>query len=159
LLRRFPLSLIAFAALAIPALAQPERVITIKMIDARTGQMVRTTDFLIQVNHLEALHADWVRQNTSGAGEVTVPPDATEILIRGKYDNNMEIYINCDTEAERKTAHGAEIPDHWYSISQILVSGLVAPDGCKSKEVAKHDFIAKPGEFIFFVRKLNWREQ
>jgi hypothetical protein len=139
--------------------AQAQRTITIRMIDVRTGHPIETTDFLVQVNHEKTEHANWVEQKESdGPIQITVPPDATEIQIRGKYDNSMSIYVNCDTELERKTARGADIPDHWYPLADILAKGLVAPDGCKSKETGKQDYIAKPGEFVFFVRKHNWKE-
>jgi hypothetical protein len=50
--------------------------------------------------------------------------------------------------------------DRWYKISDILTLGVVAPNGCGGKKVAdKLQVIAKPGEFVFFVRKLNAREQ
>jgi hypothetical protein len=36
----------------------------------------------------------------------------------------------------------------------------VAPDGCgTAKQAAKVKATAKPGEFVFFVRKKNWHEE
>jgi hypothetical protein len=138
--------------------AQSSRTITVRMIDSKTGRMVLTSDFLVQINHQETLHADWIHKDNDGAGVLTLPPEATEVMIRGKYDNSMEVYVNCDTEKERKEVHYADVPDHWYPVADILSKGLVAPDGCKSKETAKKDYLAKPGEFIFFVRPHNFRE-
>ena len=144
--------------LAIPLHAQTGKTIILRMIDVKTGRMIATSDFLVEINHKQDLHADWVTQEESGAGKLTLPADATEIQIRGKYDKSMEIYINCDTEKERKAAHYSDVPDHWYPVADILAKGLVAPDECKSKEVGKQDYVAKPGEFIFFVRQQNWHE-
>jgi hypothetical protein len=139
--------------------AQAQRTITIRMIDSANGRQISTTDFLVQINHEKSEHANWVQQKESdGPVEVAVPPEATEIQIRGKYDNSMSLYVNCDTELERKAARGGEVPDHWYSVADILAKGIVAPDACKSKETGKQDYIAKPGEFVFFVRKHNWKE-
>jgi hypothetical protein len=39
-------------------------------------------------------------------------------------------------------------------VPDILKSGVVAPNDC-SKRTAQ----AKPGEFVVFVRRINWREQ
>lgn len=156
---RAVLAPIMIALTCISLHAQAQKIVTIRMIDVRTGHPIETTDFLVQINHEKTEHANWVQQKESdGPIQITVPPDATEIQIRGKYDNSMSIYVNCDTELERKKARGADIADHWYPIADILSKGLVAPDGCKSKETGKQDYIAKPGEFVFFVRKHNWKE-
>ena len=153
------LALIPIALMALPVQAQKGQTILLRMIDAKTGRMIETTDFLVQINHKQDLHADWVsRDDATGEGKLTLPADATEILIRGKYDNSMEIYVNCDTEKERKATHSANVPDHWYPVADILAKGLVASDECKSREVGKHDYVAKPGEYVFFVRQLNWKE-
>ena len=60
----------------------------------------------------------------------------------------MDTYINCDTAKESDRERNV-----WYPISAILESGVVAPNEC-----AKTNFTAKPGEFIFFVRKCDWRD-
>jgi len=42
----------------------------------------------------------------------------------------------------------------------ILSSGVVAPNNCVGKKVPeKLQVIAKPGEFVFFVRPLSSREK
>jgi hypothetical protein len=73
----------------------------------------------------------------------------------------MRLYVNCDSVAGK-----ADPADQWYSISEILASGVVASNGCvkpkdaaKPKEAARITAAAKPGEFVFFVRKENvWEE-
>jgi hypothetical protein len=150
---------IMIALTCIAPQAQAQRIITIRMIDVHTGRPIQTTEFLVQINHEKTEHANWVEQKESdGPIQITVPPEAAEIQLHGKYDNSMSVYVNCDTELERKTARSSDVPEHWYSIADILAKGLVAPDGCKSKETGKQDYLAKPGEFVFFVRKHNWKE-
>jgi hypothetical protein len=60
----------------------------------------------------------------------------------------METYINCDAARESDKER-----DIWYPVSQILETGLVAPNEC-----SKTHYSAKPGEFVFFVRKRGWSE-
>jgi hypothetical protein len=71
------------------------------------------------------------------------------VLIRATYDSAMVTYANCDSAKEKQNP----VP-HWYDVSTILTSGVVAPNGC-----SKMTETAKPGEFVFFVRKENWREK
>jgi hypothetical protein len=61
----------------------------------------------------------------------------------------MDTFINCDTAKESDRER-----DIWYPISDILKSGIVAPNQC-----SKTNYTAKPGEFVFFVRKRDWRDQ
>ena len=45
-------------------------------------------------------------------------------------------------------------------VSGIVESGVVAPNGCAGKKIPDRlQVVAKPGEFVFFVRKLNAKEQ
>jgi len=158
------LAALAIAALSFKAAAQSANSITIRMIDARTGHLISTTDFLVTVDHQQTVHADWVHLKDDGAGEFTVPAGATTLSVHGKYDNSMEIYVNCDTQKKGPIPAVAVTGDEqWYSIADILSTGIVARNGCgfKLKEKEEKDaakFPPKPGEFIFFVRKLNWRE-
>jgi hypothetical protein len=145
--------------------AQAVKTVTLRMIEGRTGRLIATSDFLVQINHQQEQHANWVTQNEDGTGKLTLPPEATEISIHGLYDSSMSIYVNCDGQKgkgileEQGLKETPVSPDHWYSIADILASGIVAPNGCvKKKDAEKQKFTAKPGEFVFFVRKKNWRE-
>jgi hypothetical protein len=146
--------------------AQTSKTITVRMLEGRTGRLIMTTDFLIQINHQQEQHANWVTLNQDGSGKLTLPADATEISVHGKYDSSMSIYINCDMEKgkgileNQGLIESAAAPDRWYPVADILNSGLVASNGCVSKkDAAKQKISAKPGEFVFFVRKKNWREE
>ena len=77
------------------------------------------------------------------------PPVLRFLLFRATYHQSMDIYINCDAGKEKDT-HTL----HWYSISDILNSGVAAPNECyKGKYEDSAHATAKPGEFIFFVRE------
>jgi hypothetical protein len=139
-----------------PLQAQTGNTITLRMMDAKTGKMISTTDFLVQINHQQSVHADWVQLNDDGSGKLTLPPDASLILIHGKYDNSMSIYVNCDSVRKGKIpTMDSQVGDHWYPVADILKSGIVTHNGCGKDSTS---FAPKPGEFVFFVRKLNWRE-
>jgi hypothetical protein len=102
---------------------------------------------MVRINHEETVHANWVVQNEDGTGTLTLPLDASILTIQGTYDSSMEVYLNCDAGAKTETS------DHWYTVSDILATGVVAPNGCGKQKAA-----AKPGEFVFYVRRQNWRE-
>jgi hypothetical protein len=129
--------------------AKKERTIVIRMIDGNTGRPIASSNYLVRINHLETVHADWVKQNEDGTGKLILPQDAAVLAVSATYESTMQVYVNCDAVKEKPIA-----VDHWYEISEIVTSGVAAPNGCSKK---KSD--AGPGEFVFFVRKQNWREQ
>jgi len=142
------------AALCAAFLAQTEhaqtgRTITIRILDSKTAHPVAVTNFLVRVNHQPAIHANWVTLNENRSAKLTVPADATVVSIQATYDSAMQIFVNCDSAQEKQNPQS-----QWYSVSTILTSGVVAPNGCsKMKETPQ------PGEFVFFVRKQNFRER
>ncbi|MGA9673105.1 MAG: hypothetical protein WBQ94_28155 [Terracidiphilus sp.] len=129
--------------------AQTTKTITVRMLDAKTGAPIATSDFLVRVDRKQDQHGNWVQLNDDGSGKVTLPVDATLVTFEAKYNEATDIYVNCDSVRDKP------IPmPHWYAISEILTSGVAAPNGC-----SKHTAVAKPGELVFFVRKRNWQEQ
>lgn len=142
--------LILCAAFLIPAVhAQTARTITIRMLDSKTARPIVPTNFLVRINHQQAIHANWVTQNENRTATVTLPADATVISIQATYDSAMQIFVNCDSMQDKQNPQA-----QWYPISTILASGVVAPNTC-SKMIET----AKPGEFIFFVRRANFHER
>ncbi|MGA8732106.1 MAG: hypothetical protein WB608_25330 [Terracidiphilus sp.] len=134
--------------------AQAAKTITLRLLDGKTGRLLSSTGILVRANHDATAHGDWAKQNEDGTSELKVPQDASVILIHATYENSMEYYINCD--GPKQTDTPAEL---WYPVSQILTTGLVSPNGClKPKAAEKLKVTAKPGEFVLFVRKLNFRE-
>jgi hypothetical protein len=129
--------------------AQTARTITIRMLDSRTGHLIESSNFLIRADRKETLHADWVKENDDGSATLTLPSGVALVSTQATYDSSLNIYINCDSVKDKQPN-----AEHWYDVAQILSSGIVAPNGC-SKKIAT----AKPGEFVFFVRKRNWKEE
>jgi hypothetical protein len=129
--------------------AQTPKTITVRMLDAKTGVPIATSDFLIRIDHKEELHGNWVQLNEDGTGKLTLPADAVLVTFEAKYNGDTDIYVNCDGVRDKP----APVP-HWYAISAILASGVAAPNGC-----SKHTAVAKPGEIVFFARKRNMQEQ
>ena len=128
---------------------QTPKTISIRLLDGKTGLPVKASNFLVRVDHQDTLHPEWVKINDDGTVIVTLPTDAKEISVKATYDMGMDTYINCDAAKENDKERNI-----WYPISAILNAGVVAPDEC-----AKTDFVPKPGEFIFFVRKRDWRDR
>jgi hypothetical protein len=134
--------------------------ITVRMLDSKTGLLIATSNFLVRINHQQDAHGDWVRQNEDGTGKMTLPSNSTMLSIHATYESATLIYANCDADKDRGSAEHAPGQDHWYSVADILSSGVVAPNNCIGRKVPeKLQVIAKPGEFVFFVRPLNSRER
>jgi hypothetical protein len=163
MLQRFRRAVAALACVAmacVAAFAQTQNAITIRMVDGRTGMLIATSNFLVRVNHQQTEHADWVKQNEDGTGSLTLPADAEVVSIHASYDSATLIYANCDADKDRGSSEKAPAQDHWYPVAEILAKGLVAPNDCIGKKVPeKLQVVAKPGEFVFFVRRLNPRER
>ena len=145
-------TLLMGAGLALCSSAQPAptpKTFTIRVLDAHSGKVLATSNVLIRVNHEKTDHADWVEPNEDLTGKVTVPASTTVLTAQATYKHTMELYINCDFAKGDQSAAA-----HWYQVSEILATGVVAPNGC-----SKRTAVAKPGEFVFFVRTRNWRDE
>ena len=129
--------------------AQTVNTISIRLLDGKTGLPVKASNFLPKVDRHDILHNDWVHMYDDGTVIVTVPADAKYFSLKATYNESMDTYINCDAAKESDRER-----DIWYSISDILKSGVVAPNQC-----SKTNYTAKPGEFVFFVRKRDWRDR
>jgi hypothetical protein len=123
--------------------------ITLRMMDAKTGILIPSSDFLIRIDHQEAEHGNWVKLNEDNSGKLTLPSNAKIVAVEGKYNDTTTVYVNCDSVRDKP-----EPVVHWYTISEIVTSGVAAPNDC-----SKHTAVAKPGELVFFVRQRNWHEQ
>ena len=159
-IRRVFFLLSCLAAACSAGRAQTQNTITVRMIDIRTGMLIPTSNFLVRINHQQTDHGDWVKQNEDGTGNLTLPVDAEVVSIHATYDSATLIYANCDADKDRGSAEKAPAKDHWYPIAEILAKGVAAPNDCIGKKVPeKLQVVAKPGEFVFFVRPLNARER
>lgn len=149
------LSLILCAAW-LPAQQGPEpgKIITVRLLDGKTGTHVDATNVFIQFDHHKDVESSWKHQNDDGSLQVSLPPGATVIGVHATYQEGMEFYVNCDVAKQKDTSG-----DMWYPISDILKSGIVMPNDCvKEKDAAKIKTAPKPGEFVVYVRQRNWRE-
>ena len=142
------LLLLCLAASGVNSRAQSEKIITVRILDSRTARPVAVSSYLVRIDRQETVHGDWLRMTEDGPGKLTVPASAAVVSIHVTYDSSMKTYVNCDSVKD-----GHNPVSHWYQVSKILTSGVVAPNGC-----SKLTETANPGEFIFFVRKQNWRE-
>ena len=125
------------------------------MLDGKTGRPVVPDNYIVRLNHLNAIHNEALHIDDDGSGKVTVPADASFLAVQGTYHNSLDIYINCDAGMEKNTS-----TLHWYSIADILNSGVIAPNECyKGKYTNNPAVTAKPGEFIFYVREITWRDK
>lgn len=140
--------------------AQATKTITLRMIDGKSGKLIATTDFLVRVDHQETAHANWVTMNDDGTGKLTVPGETSLLSIRASYDSATSLFVNCDSNNDYKASSQGYVVDRWYSVSEILAKGIVAPNNCIGKKVPeKLQLFAKPGEFVFFVRRMTTREE
>ena len=136
------------------------KVITLRMIDGRTGKPIVTSDFIIRINHQTTPHNNWVEAREDGTARVTLPTNAETISIHATYDRTTQTYINCDSSDAHSLAGQPPSLDHWYIVADVLSSGIVAPNACIGKKIPdKLQVVAEPGQFIFFVRKLSAKEQ
>jgi len=158
--RRVFLLIVCLATFCGSVCAQAGKTITVRMIDTRTGILIASSNFLVRINHQQEEHGNWVEKNEDGTGNLTLPANAEVVSIHATYESATLIYANCDADKDHGSADHAPSPDHWYPIADILSKGVVAPNGCIGKKVPeKLQVVAKPGEFVFFVRPLNSRER
>jgi hypothetical protein len=152
--------LVCLAAFCLSISAQTEKTITVRMLDSRTGLLIASSNYLVRINHQQEDHGNWIVKNEDGSGNLTPPPDAELVSIHATYESATLIYANCDADKDRGSAEHAPSQDRWYPVATILSSGIVAPNNCIGKKVPeKLQVIAKPGEFVFFVRPLTPREK
>lgn len=128
---------------------QEPNTIHVSLRDGRTGLPVKASNYMVRVDHNDTLHSEWVHIADDGTVTLTIPADAKEISMKATYDMSTETYINCDAAKESDKER-----DVWYSISDIMKTGVVAPNEC-----SKTSYKAAPGEFLFFVRKRNWHDR
>jgi hypothetical protein len=139
----------SIAALCGSLPAQTGKIVTVRALDSRTGELIATQDYLVRINHEQTVHADWVTKNEDGTGKLIVPDGATVLAVQARFDMGMSIFLNCDNAKDRQNPVA-----RWYAVSDILTAGVAAPNGC-----GKRTAVAKPGEFVFFVHKQSWRQQ
>ena len=151
---RILLALFLAAVFSLSLHPQADKTITVLMLDGKTGRPIIPSNLLVRIDHLNAIHNEWLKLTDDGLGLVTVPASASFLSIQGAYESSMEIYVNCDAGMEKDTS-----TLHWYSIADILTSGVSMPNECyKGKYAEATHKENKPGVFVVYVRKNNWHE-
>ena len=127
--------------------AQTDRKVTITMLDSKTGQPIVTSE--LEVRTKNSLGFIEVKPNKNGIGELNMPADVSVIAVHAQDGWGGWFFMNCDANKDRGSSS-----DHWYSVFEILATGVVAPNSCNRRQAA-----AKPGEFAFFVRRATFWEK
>jgi hypothetical protein len=141
-----------FASLAVMgahASAQNGRTITIRMLDSKTGKVIPPTKFQVTVNTTKVSSVEAVFPDKDGIGQLVVQNDAVQLSIQALYEPHDRIFVNCDQVKDT-----IFFQNHWYGIAEIFSTGTVVPNKCSKMKSS-----AKPGEFVFFVRPMNWYER
>jgi hypothetical protein len=135
--------------------AQNDRTISVRMLDSKTGQPISTSEIDVMVRasgvstQAKGIPPVSVRPNREGIGVATFPTGASDIRAYALYGKANWSYVNCDSIRDQGSAQ-----EHWYSISEILATGIALPNFCSNRKVA-----VKPGEFVFFVRPMSFWEK
>jgi hypothetical protein len=143
------LFLCSLAMMGTPSNAQADRTITIRMLDSKTGNPIPPSMFQVTINTKDYSHLESFPPNKEGLGELVVKGDATVISVQALYQPGDRIFVDCDLVKDK-----IAFQSHWYAIPEIFASGIVAPNSC-----SKLKAVARPGEFVFFVRPMNWYEK
>ena len=114
LLLAAPLLLGLAGAFTAPLPAQQTKTITILIYDGKTGRPLIPDNYVIRIDHLDAVHNEWLTLKDDGTGIVTVPSGATFLGVQGAYHKSLDLYINCDAAMEKDTS-----TLHWYSVPDI----------------------------------------
>jgi hypothetical protein len=124
------------------------------MYDARSGRQLTPSNFLVRFDHKEDIHNESLHiDDDDGTGQITVPAGASFLAVEGTFDSSTEIYLNCDTGMEKDDRRR-----HWYSIPDILTTGVIAPNECFKGKYERPRLPVKPGEFIFYVHQHSWHD-
>jgi hypothetical protein len=132
-----------------------DRTIIIRMLDSKTGKQIPTYSFMVYFG--ESLKSAkwgrppdlWVHPDKDGTGQVTLPRSAAVLSVQAPDGPDGWAYMKCDT-----VTNFGHYREHWYSVATIVASGLVAPNHC-----SRQGALAKPGEFVFFVRTMTDKEK
>jgi len=144
----------SLASLSSPLHAQDAKTITVLVFDGKTGRPVIPDNYIVRVDHLNATHSEWLTIKDDGTATIAVPDKTSFLSVQTTYQRSMDFYVKCDAGMEKDTS-----TLHWYSIADILASGVSAQNECYKGKFAEVTHVApKPGQFVFYVRPINARE-
>jgi hypothetical protein len=134
--------------------AQTAKSIFIRVLDGKTGLAVSADNLQIKFKNQQSIQSGWAQQKDDGTIEVKIPEGVTALSLRATYENATSFYVNCDVARQKDTSI-----ESWYPVADILSGGIKTSNECVAAKVAdKINVDVKPGEFVLFVRKKNWRE-
>jgi hypothetical protein len=130
--------------------AQPEKVITIRLVDSKTGSPVIQDNLKLQVwiNHNTRDHGISLQQDKTGEASLAITEEMRSILILVPQAKDGWCLVNCDSVKDHPYVA------HWYSVADILKSGVVEPNHCNNRKT-----VAKPGEIVIFIRPPTFWEK
>jgi hypothetical protein len=134
--------------------------IHVRLLDGHTGANLSGMD-LAFVDYSRdrdgTLHPDLngrTTVTTARDGDFYVAsPDAHGVLVFGGAGNGGD-WIPCSGQKLYDSATRTYGTEYLYSVSTVVVSGLVAKNSCSKKTAA-----AKPGELVIFLRHSTWWER
>ena len=135
--------------------AQADHTITVLMLDSQSGKPITTSELQIWTGESLAsaktggISPHYIKPGADDTAEETFRPGSNVFTVHAQYGPASWGYVNCDRVKDR----GA-FRKHWYSIDEALSSGIAAPNLC-----SKQKAVAKPGQFVFFVRPMTSREK
>ena len=134
--------------------------IHVRLLDGRTGENLSGMD-LAFVDYSRdrngTIHADLNGRTTvttaRDGDSYVASPDAHGVLVFGGVGKGGD-WIPCSRQKLYDSATRTYGTEHLYSVSIVVVSGLVAKNSCSKKTAA-----AKPGELVIFLRHSTWWER
>ena len=134
--------------------------IHVRVLDGRTGENLSgmSLSFVDYSRDRDGTtHADLNGRTvvtTSRDGESYIAePDAHGVLVFGGLGNGGD-WIPCSRQKLYDSATQTYGTEHLYSVSTVVLSGLVAKNSCSKKTVT-----AQPGELVIFLRHSTWWER
>ena len=81
-----------------PLHAQTDRVISIRMLDSKTGQVITKSEFMVWVDHQLGPGVRWIRQERDGIGEMTLSPTFNAKVMMVASGESVSTWTDeCDT--------------------------------------------------------------
>ena len=123
--------------------------ITVRVLDRHSGRPVESNLILSVLYNTEPYKtAIKVDAGPDHPAVISIPNyiDSIAVSVMGKHDGWWR--YACDGERD------TEPHNHWYSVSDILSTGVSAINYCSKKWVKP-----KPGELVLFVRPMHWWEK
>jgi hypothetical protein len=154
MLRRLICAILLAGALASAPAQTGKATITLRILDGKTGQKVTPDNIQVRLKAHDKISNAWVKTDDDGNAQVAILEGTTAISFKATYDDSTSYYVNCDVARQKDTT-----VESWFPIADILSGGIKMPNDCvKGKDADKVNVDVKPGEFVLFVRKRNWRE-